>query len=124
MKSIPKQRDGKIFIFGNWKLPELAFLKYDLFWNSASFQEMEPDVVLNYLKYVNQQTNKYVFLCEAMGGKELATAEGTHGVLEQTTLEHYKKGLIDFQLQDLSRAIHLPIMRSTYSFSFWSRKFS
>jgi len=123
MKGIPGQHKGKIFIFGNWKLPELMNLNYDLFWNSASFQEMEPDVVLNYLKYVNQQTNRYVFLHELMEGQGLATKKGEPGVIEQTTLEHYRKGLKDFQLQDLSRSIFLPRIATphSYSYSFWKR---
>lgn len=123
MKIVPKQHEGKIFIFGDWKLPELADLNYTLFWNSASFQEMEPDVVLNYLKYVNRQAKKHVFLAELMEGKNLANKKGEHGVLEKTTLEHYKKGLSNFQLRDLSRAI-LPLYasREPYIFSFWSRK--
>ncbi|EMM79683.1 sugar O-methyltransferase domain protein [Leptospira interrogans str. 2006001854] len=29
-------------------------MKIDLFWNAASFQEMEPDVVSNYLTIVNE----------------------------------------------------------------------
>ena len=125
MKSIPEQRKGKIFIFGNWKIPELTNLNPDLFWNSASFQEMEPAVVLNYLKYVNQLTTKYVFLNEKMKGKEVAKTKGKFGVLEQTKLEHYKRGLKDFQLEDLSRTIFLPRISSLFSsfkYSFWKRK--
>ena len=52
MKNIPKPQKGKIFFFGNWKISEIDNLNYDLFWNNASFQEMEPSVVLNYLKYI------------------------------------------------------------------------
>jgi len=122
MKSIPKQHAGKIFLFSNWKLPELRNLNYDLFWNSASFQEMEPEVVLNYLNYVNSQTNHYIFLHEMMEGQKLATTKDEHGVLKQTTLKHYKRGLKDFKLQDLSRSIFLPKIYSPYNFSFWSKK--
>jgi putative sugar O-methyltransferase len=68
--------DEGIFVFGNWKLPELKDFSYDLFWNSASFQEMEPDVVLNYLSYVNRQTKKYVFLNEMMKCTKVAAARG------------------------------------------------
>jgi putative sugar O-methyltransferase len=121
MTSIPSDHEGKVFIFGNWKLPELSNFKYDLFWNSASFQEMEPDVVLNYLKCVNEQTN-YVFLNEMMGGQKLANRKGQLGVLEQTKLEHYKRGLKDFELLDLSKSIFLPRSDLRYSFSFWTKK--
>jgi len=48
---------------------------YDLFLNVSSFQEMEPDVVENYLNYVNKQTN-WAFLFEAMKGKEIVKKIG------------------------------------------------
>lgn len=123
MKKLPEQRDGRIFILGNWKIAELSDLNYDLFWNSASFQEMEPSVVLNYLRYASQQVNKYVFLHERMEGSERSTEPGRIGVLEPTTLEHYKRGLEKFDLVDLSRAVLLPRLSDTaYSFSFWKRE--
>jgi putative sugar O-methyltransferase len=128
MRNVPKNHNGSIFIFGNWKLPELSELKYDLFWNSASFQEMEPNVVLNYLRYANQQTNRFAFLNECMDGVTLAASEGEHGVLERTTLEHYKMGLKDFQIQNMSTSIYLPGLGSSpyapvprMHFSFWSK---
>lgn len=120
MDSAPKQNDKKIFVIGNWKLPELTNLRYDLFWNSASFQEMEPEVVLNYLKFANRQA-RYAFLNEAMEGKEVASMKGAHGVLKQTRLEHYKKGLQDFVIKDMSESIFLPRQEGNYSYSFWSK---
>ena len=106
MKSIPEKQKGKIFIFGNWKIPELANLNCDLFWNSGSFQEMEPHVVLNYLKYVNQQTVKYATLTELMTGMKKANAEGQQGVLEKTKLQHYKKGLKMLKSQQNHEALN------------------
>jgi len=124
MNELPEEQAGKIFIFGNWKISELAGLSYDLFWNSASFQEMEPNIVSNYLEYVNQQTKKYVYLFERMQGQPRARREGSQGVLEPTTFEHYKLGLKDFQLQDMSNAniIMLEDYAKGYSFSFWRRQ--
>lgn len=91
MKKIEGNEKGKIYIFGNWKIEELTNFNYDLFWNSASFQEMEPEVVLNYLKFVNSQTKNSIFLFEIMSGSFKASKKGEQGVLQQTTLEHYKK---------------------------------
>ena len=121
LESIPDAREGKIFIFGNWKFPILEKTKIDLFWNAASFQEMEPDVVANYLTYVNRQAS-FVFLQEAMSGKEVAKRIGEHGVLRQTTLEDYKNGLKDFELLDVSPSLS-PVGRRGpgYSDSFWKR---
>jgi len=121
MVNIPNDRRGKIFIFGNAKLPELNNLNYDLFWNSASFQEMEPDVVSNYLKFINRQTNKYIFLHQWMEGKNRAAAKGEPGVLEPTTLSHYERGLKDFKRLDLSPSIILGHLTAPYKFSFWKR---
>ncbi len=121
MDSIPKIQKGKIFIFGNWKFPIIEKVKIDLFWNAASFQEMEPDVVANYLNYINKQADA-VFLQEVMAGKEVARKKWNHGVLKQTKLEDYKNGLINFRLFDMSPCLS-PVgnLNSWYSNSFWKR---
>jgi putative sugar O-methyltransferase len=120
MDSIPEVKKGEIFILGNWKFPILEKVDIDLFWNAASFQEMEPDVVANYLSYINKQANA-VFLQEAMGGKGVARKKGNHGVLKQSKLEDYKNGLTNFRLLDMSPCM-LPIGKlSGYSDSFWER---
>jgi len=125
LKKIPEDQTGKIFIFGSWKIAELSNFSCDLFWNAASLQEMEPEIVLNYLNYINGFTRKYVFLDELMKGQKLAPAKGQRGVLEQTKLEHYKKGLKDFQLIDESdvilRGTRKPSPPYLESFSFWKR---
>lgn len=122
MKRIERNEKGKIYIFGNWKIEELSNFNYDLFWNSASFQEMEPEIVLNYLKFVNPQTKNSIFLHELMPGKEKASKKGKHGVLEETTLEHYKKGLQNFTIENISDSFNLMKMNPKYKFSFWKRK--
>ena len=85
---------------------------------------MEPDIVANYLKYVNNKTSKFVFLHETMGGQTLAKDKGKKGVLEKTTLENYKSALDNFDLYDSSLANHLPTLSkfTPYRFTFWKRK--
>jgi putative sugar O-methyltransferase len=124
MTKIPNEREGKIFILGNWKISQIENLKYDLFWNAVSFQEMEPDVVLNYLQFVNRQTRKYVFLYENLKGKEVASVKGNHGVLNQTNLDHYKNGLKDFEIKNSSKVIRPPRLSSgpNSRFMFWEKK--
>jgi len=100
MTTMPRKKG--IYIFGNWKFPIIKNI--DLFWNAASFQEMEPGVVANYLKYVNKEA-KNVFLQERMEGKELAIKKGKCGVLKKTTIEDYKRGLPDFKLVDTSPSV-------------------
>jgi len=118
MNSLPNYCKGKIFIFGNWKFSILKKVQVDLFWNSASFQEMEPDIVANYLRYVNAQTNA-VYLRQLMEGKIIASKKGDRGVLKQTTIEDYKKGLTNFKLRDISPT--QTISNLTYKNSFWER---
>ncbi len=123
MTRIPEEKAGKIFIFNNWKLPQITNLDYDLFWNSTSFQEMEPEVVANYLKYVNQQAKKYVFLHETMAGLGITKHPGEQGVFNKTVLDDYKKGLNNFMLKDLSIANHLPTLTRLipHRFGFWEK---
>ena len=120
MDSIPRIRKGKIFIFGNWKFPILENVTIDLSWSSASFQEMEPHIVANYLKYINAQSNA-VFLCQLMGGKRPTSKKGNHGVLKRTKLEDYKNGLTNFKLRNMSPVLWPISKQWIYSDSFWER---
>lgn len=49
IKRTPEPKEGKIFIIGNWKISEFENLNYDLFWSSDGLDQMESDIVLNYL---------------------------------------------------------------------------
>ncbi len=40
---------GKIVMLPTWSMPAWKNVKIDVFWNSASFSEMEPEAVKNYL---------------------------------------------------------------------------
>ena len=122
MDRLPDTRKGKIFLFGNWKFPVLGEEEIDLFWNALSFQEMEPDVVANYLSYVNHQTEN-VFLHQHMEGyPALAKRAGDYGVFNRTTLQDYQSDLANFQLVNMGPdydALGRP--RGTTSVSFWKR---
>lgn len=121
VSSLPDPQKGQIFVFGNWKFSLLTHT--DLFWNQASLQEMEPDVVANYLQFVDRAAQT-AFLCEVMGGKEVAKKPGEHGVLNQTKMKHYKEGLNTFDLLDVSPYFNIPKIKTKqiYSYSFWRRK--
>jgi hypothetical protein len=121
MDTIPSNENGKIFMLGNWKFPILDNMKVDLFWNTASFQEMEPKVVLNYLSYVNKSANS-IYLQEAFGGKEVASKKGNAGVLKQVVLDHYIQGLSEFKIIDESPSILVSGKLMTgYTDTFWKR---
>jgi putative sugar O-methyltransferase len=66
---------GKIHLFGNWQFPLLKDFKFDIFWNAASFGEMEPNIVANYLSYVKGNCT-WVYLMQARNGKESSQAAG------------------------------------------------
>jgi hypothetical protein len=94
-------KPGHIHIFGNSKMPLLATGPVSLFWNSASFHEMEPDVVQSYLQYVNA-TAEWAYLAENLRGGKRAKAPGELGILKVTTLDHYKEGLPNFDMVDMA----------------------
>lgn len=88
-------RPGKIHFFGNWKWPLLKGLQIDLFWNAASFGEMEPEVVRNYLSYIRDAVD-YVFLLQARHGKQ---TYGQHSVVKKRiTFGDYQQMLEGFQV--------------------------
>lgn len=88
---------GRIYILGNHKMPLLETAQIDLFWNSASFHEMEPDVVRKYLGYVGEST-KWVYLSEDLKGGVKAKKPGDFGILQVTDLEDYISGLPNHKL--------------------------
>lgn len=92
-----------IYIFPTWKINICLDLKIDLFWNAASFQEMEPHIVDNYLSYIKHA--KFIYLMEAMYGQDQASRPGEHGVLEKVTLNEYFNYLFNsHRLIDLTHA--------------------
>jgi len=119
MTKLPEDRRGKIFLFGSHKFPILDSIESDLFWSACSFQEMEPEVVANYLSYVNRSA-KTVYLAQMMEGKHLISKTRSRGVFKPTVFEDYKRGLSNFNLLDCSPT---PMASSDKeSSSFWVRK--
>ena len=81
-------KPGKVHFFGNWKFPLLARFEFDLFWNAASFGEMEPAVVRNYLGYV-AGSGRRVYLNQAARGKETHVRRAS--VEQPVTEGHYEE---------------------------------
>lgn len=80
-----------------WQLP-LVKGRVDLFVNFISFQEMEPEVVANYAKFVNNHVDKYILLRNSRTGKEVAKKPGEIGVFNPVTREHYIKYFNKFEV--------------------------
>lgn len=93
---------GSVHFFGNWQMPLLAGFNFDIFWNAASFGEMEPEVVSNYLSYVKGGT-KWIYLLQARHGKETT---GKVQVATPITLDDYKDLLSGYMLCEEQDAWH------------------
>lgn len=65
-----------------WQLPKVTG-QVDMFANFMSFQEMEPDVVRNYIALVQPLTAQHVLVRNSAVGKKIAAKEGDIGVMEQ-----------------------------------------
>jgi putative sugar O-methyltransferase len=85
---------GKVYCFGNWQIPMITALDFDVFWNAASFGEMEPGVVERYLSYVRGRA-RWVYLMQARHGKETG---GKIHVERQTTFEDYDRFLAGYDV--------------------------
>lgn len=93
--SLAGVQPGKIHFFGNWKWPLLKGYEFDLFWNAASFGEMEPEVVRNYLSCIKDSVD-YVYLLQARHGKQTS---GTGSVVQKATkFPDYEAMLDGFRL--------------------------
>lgn len=91
IKNFSQIERGKLYVFGNWHIDILRDATFDLLWNAASFQEMEPDVVRHYINAASGARD--VYLMQAMAGQGVATAPGRGGVIEATTIETYRSAL-------------------------------
>jgi len=82
MKTITQSDiNGKILVIPPWLLPSLN-VDFDLFWNSASFQEMEHNVVDNYLDFICKKANNIFINTLTEGHKK-----GVGGQLEPITFQ-------------------------------------
>lgn len=68
----------------NWRLPDLTG-HYDVFVNSYSFQEMEPDVVEHYVDRVCEIGPRYAVSLNSIKGKPMKSDAHEIGVVEPVT---------------------------------------
>ena len=87
LKDLSSLKKGGIYMFGNWQFPILKNFKFDVFWNAASFGEMEPNIVANYLDYVKGNCAG-LYLMQARNGKESSQESG---VVKPIIFEDYKE---------------------------------
>ena len=89
---------GKILVIPPWSVPALD-LRFDLLWNSISFQEMEPDVVTNYLEFVGPVTNQIFINTRTAGHRK-----GLGGQVEQITFDWLADRLASMGYSRMARA--------------------
>lgn len=94
-KDLSKIEKGKVHFLSNWQMPLLKNFKFNLFWNAASFGEMEPEVVENYLSFIKGNAEN-IYLFQAKFGKELS---GTNFVQKPILFEDYKNMLNNYKLE-------------------------
>jgi putative sugar O-methyltransferase len=116
---------GHVHFFGNWQFPLVKDLAIDLFWNAASFGEMEPDVVRNYLGSVLGNAAS-IYLLQARRGKEAAGAKASTKarVREPVRFDDYKAMLAGYRLvaeQDAWHAHRRLSDSGGYFEALWSR---
>jgi len=87
----------RAMVLCSWQLPKLKG-DIDLFVNYSSFQEMEPNIVHNYVRLINRLSPKYILLRNNPEGKNVAQRIGETGVIEKTTKDHYIKYLNGHEL--------------------------
>jgi hypothetical protein len=90
----PSKIAGKILILPSWKLPEWADFSIDLFWNCASFHEMEPHVVENYLKLIQKMGPLHIYINSLKQGNYWGDwSEGKGGTKKPVTEKGYEDSL-------------------------------
>ncbi len=106
MKSLTDVAPGSIGLLAASQMTLLPTLRVDLFWNSASFQEMEPAQVQNYLALVTASCQA-VYLRELTEGQYVARQPGAPGVIRPTSLKEYVNGLRAYRLESFQRSVGL-----------------
>tara|TARA_B100001093_G_scaffold513696_1_gene586137 strand:- start:538 stop:1581 length:1044 start_codon:yes stop_codon:yes gene_type:complete len=88
----------KFSFLPTWEIEKLKG-KIDLFVNFISFQEMEPDIVENYLKIVSSLDSEVILLRNMREGKQKA-AKGSVGVLDPVIGDDFMNLLNNYKLID------------------------
>jgi hypothetical protein len=82
----------------SWQIEKLVGV-IDLFVNFISFQEMEPEVVRNYLFHVDRLKPKWILLRNLKEGKQKRSGGG-HGVVTPIKSEDYNEFLPNYNIID------------------------
>lgn len=90
-----------VSVLNSWQIENLQG-QIDLFVNFISFQEMEPEIVRNYLDQAMRLGARWMLLRNLKEGKPKWVAGQQHGVREPVTGEDYLRMLPDYELIERS----------------------
>jgi len=117
---------GKVHFLAPQAIETLVPKGRVLFWNAASFGEMEPEVVANYAGHVSRFAD-CLFLMQFFDGKQIG-APGEGGVLRQSTMATYETAFPDFERLVSEEAVlsnGVTVLREgerAYLNTFWKRR--
>ncbi len=121
----PNLVPGRIHFLCNARIVDLAYMGRTLFWNAASFGEMEPAIVEQYGADVATFAD-WLFLHQCFDGKERKTVATIGGVLEPVRMCDYARSFPDFTMIDRRRAHtglgYLVEHDRRYDDTFWGRR--
>jgi putative sugar O-methyltransferase len=106
LQNVDLSSTKRITVLAPWQIERVSG-EVDLFWNSASFQEMEPDIVENYAKVIQPLVTRYVYLKQYPGGQKIAEKKGEVGVLKRTTIEDYMRVFDEFRMCNRGDAVQI-----------------
>jgi putative sugar O-methyltransferase len=121
--NLDRLEKGKVHFFGNWQYDILTDFKFDIFWNAASFGEMEPEVVQNYLSGIDSNC-RFIYLTQARNGKEV---KGKNHVRNPISFLDYCSYLTNHELmaeQDLYQSNRKLNASGGYFEAVWKKKAS
>ncbi|MBM7066427.1 putative sugar O-methyltransferase [Actibacterium sp. 188UL27-1] len=95
---------AQLNVLPNWAIENLHG-KIDLFVNFISFQEMEPQVVHNYLKHIDRLAPQWILLRNLREGKQLRSEAHPYGVDEPILSDFYGKQLPNYKLVGSDAAV-------------------
>ncbi len=101
LKQIDIQALRPFSVLCAWQIEKLRG-QIDLFVNFISFQEMEPNIVQNYLSHVARLKTRWVLLRNMREGKQLRKAGGWAGVDTPIFSDDYLNMLPDYELVERS----------------------
>lgn len=99
------KKEYKALNLCSWQVPKLKG-KIDLFVNFISFQEMEPDVVLNYCNYIDKLEPQYILLRNMLEGKRKKSDNFQAGVNEPILGKDYDTFLPNYELIASDSAVY------------------